>query len=606
MILSPLSKVWKIVPSFSVQKESLQAKEHLEIFKAFEEHRPHIQSLSLGHRQNILSCIQDAEAFVEKIKDRTFIALGSRACKKRTALYSKIAMMKLHICTLQKELEIETTAKAHEHTKASFRKMCHEWHQEVLTSRYVTAFNEKKFSFLESLHEELPGTSPDKEIVKEAIERCREAHKATGFNEEETVAGLIASKAERCYNDTIKQYEEYLPLLVEDRCIQGRFKKQVIRDELNPEVFFRHGFEADFLRRNESLERSVALARDSIRIGGESHLPEIKFQGKYIPVKDLPGYSDGTFKNMIGWYTLGLGKDFNPRSVKEMKQHRDDYANGYVYTASQGLIPWNPRAWEKRNEDGTWTGIDFEKESWWQQLTPYRIGEIGLEGKDDRGWRLIPVVTATKDDPQFVGTHSMLCVVIPLEKPSYGKVKVGYFPFGRFPYGLDIGMKVLGTTESEIHYPDQCIYTIDRSYTHYCQKITEEEGKAAMAEIKFMHLSSLKGKKAYPFNLYNNNCTALISRVFAVVKRYTPLQMIGYRIAETPLRRSVLKVVQGSAILKNIYMYLFSGREKGAHWDFILNHPYPLRKYLQLRYETERLEKRGIMPSIEERSAMPF
>jgi hypothetical protein len=603
VVMAPprLVSLWRSMPALSAGKELSCVKKYLSDLKThYDSKSPSSEDLSALKER-----FHEAKEYLEAASGKSFFGITRKQKKTRAAYYSRLSLLKLQVRTLQsrfnqKKITVETS------DKKKFQRICGLWHKKMLRSTLSAPLTERRMSWVKDVCDELPQDDPDVALMRKTM-AARKKYPLDPNADAKVALASIAEKAGRCYALVEKEYEEYIPLLLEDKNLQGLFQKQVVRDKLTLEVFFRHVFVADFLRSRESLERSVAMAGDTICIGKDSKLPEIKFEGRFIPAQDLPGYSDATFKNMIGWYTFGMAKSFFPCSIEEMKekQKRGEYENGYTYTHHKGLVPWNPRTWEMRKSNGEWEAVDIEKPQWWKDLPPYRVKTIPQNDDKDMGWRLIQTVSHTEDGPQFEGTHSMACIAIPLEKPFGGKVKVGYYPFGRFAYLFDCSNGLKAMT-SEVHYLDQCIFSTDRAFTSLTKAVTPQQGEEIMEVIKTARKDSLEGKKEYKFTLYNNNCTDFVRSISRVIGEKLVINMKGYRIGATPTIRFALKIVQSVGYLRKKFMLTLGAEKEETSWDYTLRNPFPLRMFFQMKVETEELQNGNKLRPLADRCAMPF
>ena len=409
----------------------------------------------------------------------------------------------------------------------------------------------------------------------------------------------IRGKAKETYNEIIDRYPNFIPILLEGPRVQELFLKQVVHSELSLEVFFSHPLISDFLRSCEYIEKSVFTAGERIVIGEESQLPEIKFKGTFIPIKDLPGYADRTFKNLFGWATLGLDYRRNPHSLKEAIEERE-YENGYCYMKDRGLVPINPRTWGVRGEDEEWKYVDIEAENWISQLHPFREFDCLLDRDDaeDEGWRLIPSIKSSERGTQVAGIHSFQGVMIPHEnqlRVPEGKVRASYHSFGPFPYLYKGDSNALRDMKLEVLSVDQNRLKAERGELSRAFVVNRKNAMKALEALRNLRRLSLRegyGGDKRSFGFFSTNCTFHVVQVM----RAGGINIPSFVVMDSALESTAKKC--GLEFLRILFccfipcLYFLGARGDNLQGGVrTAISPCLLKKWIQLENESDQLSE---------------
>ncbi|MFT5319340.1 MAG: hypothetical protein ACI8RA_002613, partial [Chlamydiales bacterium] len=471
MISSAISRVSNTVSSyFSTAADQKATNVFLKKLGDLEVLRPGTETLSItaSQEEDIKKLFCESDEFLEKTKGRSCICLRAQDKKSYQRFLFKQSSMRLHLQSLKGVFTPSESTSLDPSTKSELEKRCQVWFKDTLRPTLRPDLDERELYNIETIIDGLPRDNNDRVVLEQTVARYRtvkaEVENILGPQESilEKDLAEVALRAQACADKIFQEFPEYASLLLDDKNIQTLFKKQVITAQLPLDVFLRFPQESFFLKKAESLSKSLTITSERIEVGA-SGFPEILFEGRKRAVRTLPGYDDGTFKNLMGWWTLGLNEKGDNWPMVSPKS-RENCENGYSFSPENGLIPWNPRTWETRLPNGEWQGVNFEAEKWWEGLPLYETATLDLEDENDEGCRIRHVTTHTVDGAQIKGTHSFLVMSLPVENQSgvpEGKVKVARYPFGKFAYPFEFNQP-LKRFATELHYFDSNVTMPER------------------------------------------------------------------------------------------------------------------------------------------------
>ncbi|MGA8165623.1 MAG: hypothetical protein WB791_11505 [Waddliaceae bacterium] len=563
--------------------------------------------------------LEEIKKFFEKVRKSTFRLIKNK--RRVKDLRQKIVYLQMKVWNQERGSE-QLPADSHEdpHLFQNIDAFVENSCRKMFGGSEPLTLNEKTLTVWEEIYRELGGE--DAQIMLNAIEEYRQARNEHPHINEETV-DIREERSEEIKKALKEECKKYVPLLLGNKEVRELFKIQVIRDGLNPKIFFQNPFAAHFLRSAESLERTVTMARDSCDFDKEGD-PVIKcfqenvkdqrifssinaLEKERCPwhyqrkIRTLPGYKwheEGgkSFRNMMGWHTLGLSKKDCAIDKGEVDPENEA---GYIYTQAFGLIPFNPRTWSKPDRDGNWRAIDIKEEHFWKHLPPYKVEDIELGEKDDEGYRIEYLVSHTQKEQQLSGTHAFSCLIIPIEEPAEedGKrrVKVGYYPFGMFAHYFQGGNRTLATMKKEYHYMDQNLQETTRGFTSWQKILSKQEFESVLKQIRKEREETInegRGITDPSFSLATNNCAEAVRRVNVKTRgEPLPLNFPGRFLLDGTLGkigRVVMSILSFSSLIRRQFLGWIGADKKGKKWNLTLKSPYTLRAYLQLKRETER------------------
>lgn len=586
---------------FSVEEDTKTTNVFLKKLGELEKFRPGTGTLNITATQSeeIQNLFRESDEFLEKTKVRTCFCLRAQDKKNYQRFLSKQASMKLHLQSLKDVFTPTEGLPLDASSKSQLEKNCQTWFKELLRPTLRPDLDENELYNVETIIDGLPRNNRDRTQLEQTVDRYRkvraEVELALGPQGSTLKKDLseIALRAQACADKIFRDFSDYAPLLLEDKVVQTLFQKQVIIAKLPLDVFFHFPQEASFLKKAESLSKSLTNTPQSIEVGA-SGFPEILFEGRKRAIRTLPGYEDGSFKNLMGWWTLGLnpkGKNWPMVSPK----CRENCENAYSFSPEKGLIPWNPRTWETRLPNGEWQGVDLHTEKWWEQLPIYETATLDLEDENDEGWRIRHVTTHTEDGAQLKGTHSFLIMSVPLEDQKgtpEGKVKVARYPFGKFAYPFEFNQP-LKRFATELHYFDSNVTMPERGVSSFEDRLTKENAYRAMEVIRQERLNAIaesKGEADPTFQVLAESCTVFVVRVAAAAGVTLPSQHTFKGLTRNRLYRLCMSTALNTPFLLKIMMGFMGASGDDIFWNGITYTPLTLRKFLQLKEETKRLE----------------
>lgn len=641
--------------------------------KKLEDLRPGINSCTISHQtsEEIRDIFEKTHSFINQVKSRAYAArkTAPKFAAKFSAIQLKLHSLKQPYSNFIAGSSLVSNNENDEifNQRVAISQLILGWTKEVLIPLQSRPFHSEDLKQLEKIYQDLPdevqeeGKRTDKEIMLSTIEAYKAARKQTSLTNSSSsvllgadhdlpksvaAANSLQSESQEWTARIVEQledYPEFMTLLLESNHIQALFKKQVLRDNLPIEIFIEHPFVAEYLRNSESLEKSIAIATaryrdEGIRLQPSSNhldyeLPHLRVNGRWVAVRDLTDFDSQSVKtnNLMGWHTLGMGRAENSLKNAYRLQNQlfvsegSKQPKGFVYTAKEGLVHFNPRTWSSFDDQlGVWKPIDMNQKNWWNQLPAYASEEVELTDLQASGWSIKTVVSHSQDIVQLGGTHAYLVVGIPDEiKEVNGKrtAKINYYPFGTFAHFFEGNSKAVKTMSKEVHYIDQDFSTTDRARTERTYELTQEQGLSVMEKILQERLETLQQAgidvnnweasiaeeggplQAEPdFKLHDNNCGNFVRRVVEHVNQNTtdkiafqedslPLQVDFNYSLTNPFLRFLINIIRCIPILKNILLWILGGSGETYKWNLVLNNCYTLRVYSQLKNETEELQQ---------------
>ncbi len=559
---------------------------------------------------------QRAISFLQKCKKQSYWTLTKSQKKEKRNLDTSLAIISLQVERIERVFDKHFPLELSK--ESEFQKLNEDWHKQLLPPRAPATINQKVIDELTFIIQGLDEQQEDKKILSDCLEEYLRLKADFGGvpQGDEIKEQWIKAKASKVFKKMKESYANYIPFVLENKLIQELFKKQVIRDGLSLEVFFKHPLAANFLRSCESLERSFSFAREEILIGKDSLEPELRVNNVMTPISSLPGYYDisrekdekNAFRNLAGWRTSGMEHRAPHWPLKEaIGLANERNANAYYYSKTYGLIQWDPRSWSWKQEDGSWQRIDLDKKFWWKQIPPYKVEEIECEDENDLGWRVEQLVSYSAHSFQAVGTHSFSCMIIPQSEVKDGKVKVAYYPIGLGSYiyeGIEKGMKV---TQTELHCFDDNMNETTRGFASKLRRLNEEQGHKMLEFVRsFMKqvLFEAQEKDNASFRLYSTNCTRLPQGIEDCTGGgKIPFRTHALGVLEMSFWKFMLMLAKATRIFLKLILYKLGARGKDLNWDFTFNSTYTMRRYLQMSSEIEEMKAAKVFSSVSQHFA---
>ncbi len=598
----------RVKQCFSVDEDLRIAKVYLRILTQLEELRPLVGTGTFTQQDKgeFGQLIRASAEFIDELKGRHIRFVWPRS-KDYLALAHTESILKLQLQSLRRVFAPESIEKPLQYTSEVFdqRKkvfdLCCRLCLKRAKSTVTLRIDREEVVRLQDMASELPKGSIDKLRFESALDdyisvrNQAEGVLSSEYLSRDSYEGIADDEGHILARNVLKDYSDYVPYLLEDKVIQELFFKQVVMTRMDLDVFFCHPLVVCRLQQTEYMNNSIYHAGDRVRVSKESGLPEMRVANRWVSVRSIPGFLEGTLVNNLGWRSLGLAYDV-PHCSLSQSADKLQAPNGYVYTSAEGLIQWNPRAWTRRIA-GRWQEVDLNRRNWWHQLPPYAIETITKQDESDRGWRLRTVITHSSPRIQLKGTHSYVHIVTPVEDQDgvpLGCVKVAHFPFGEFAYP-HLGMaKVLKSMHPEVHYIDMNLGYGNRGKTTRDFRISQESGLNAFEQIRKERLSNLeecRNQLEATFNIIGNNCTSFFRRVTKAAGVVLPIRSTMRSATQSRALKVVIVVLQRVPYFFRSILYLFGMRGKGLNWDYVVDGPFVVRKYLQLLNETEEMRK---------------
>jgi hypothetical protein len=185
-----------------------------------------------------------------------------------------------------------------------------------------------------------------------------------------------------------------------------------------------------------------------------------------------------------------------------------------------------------------------------------------------------------------------------LVRDAAGDVRYRVYPFGIFP-SPEYPVRVFRLTTFEVQYPDMSVNYRHRNQTSAEDALTEVEFRAAMAEIRRIRTNGRRFDARSPaiddaarFSTGHENCTWFVRQVARAAGKTIPVQLRLLDQFQPRAVQALVGLIVRSARATRLAMRLFGHRGDGhLTRSSVITSPYVLRRYLQLRSETEALER---------------
>lgn len=317
--------------------------------------------------------------------------------------------------------------------------------------------------------------------------------------------------------EILTQYPKIASLVLESKDIQEKFFSWALLEKNNVDAF------VQFPRTvNKLIE--IGLSRKIGRYGGQDlQIEEMTKNGKTY--KDLTLPFEGKRESILNDkhkvtpacnYQLSIGEVFDIFKARVFKIGNLEY-----FGEGQGIRNWNANEWGVYNpEKNDYERIDLTDPNWIENM-PYsehiteKEAKKRFEDKDGNKLNFGPedyifTVVANNEfkHANMTGSHTMLCIALPLKD---GQRKLNYM--GKFPWDFADFEKEkkrylrsgVDTLKGAIQCPDENFYRIERDVEGISYCVNKEQATVILNNIAKDKKKSEQG--TFYFQLLIHNCT---------------------------------------------------------------------------------------------------